>query len=349
MAAERSSSAIEAKIAHEAAVWMTKRELGMTPAEQDEFFQWLAENPRHGDWLAKRQQTVAGLKKLAQWRPEHSLRPNPDLLAETAVRPAKRRVKALRWIVPLGLAAAACATFMVWVRGRQPAPAISEARPPAVVRKFLEDGSTIDLIQGAAVEVAYTARSRAIRLVQGKAAFNVTRNPDRPFTVDADGVKVRAVGTAFDVDLRARTVEVVVTEGRVQLSAPSIAAPASAQPAAGPPPMPILEAGQRATVSLRQAIAPIIENLAPAEIARQPVWKSRQLEFSDTPLAQVVAEFNADNAVKIVVADPALASIPVGASLRSDNVDGFVRVLEASFGVRAEHRPDGVIVLRRAN
>jgi transmembrane sensor len=50
----------------------------------------------------------------------------------------------------------------------------------------------------------------------------------------------------------------------------------------------------------------------------------------------------------MVVDDPRLASLPIGASLRSDNVEGFVRVLGASFNVTAERRADGVIVLRPA-
>ena len=53
-------------------------------------------------------------------------------------------------------------------------------------------------------------------------------------------------------------------------------------------------------------------------------------------IAEVAAEFNRRNRVQLVVSDPALAGLPIGASFRSDNVEGFVRLLEASFGVRAE-------------
>ena len=72
----------------------------------------------------------------------------------------------------------------------------------------------------------------------------------------------------------------------------------------------------------------------------------KQLEFNDTPLAEVVAEFNGANRVKMVVDDPGLASVPVGASLRSDNVEGFVRLLEASFNVKAEPKVGSVAKFR---
>src|SRR5882757_1590537 len=81
MTLDPSSSAPDSEIDEQAAAWLARRDRGLTAAEQDEFFQWLADDPRHGEWLARHQQTVAGLKLLAQWQPEHGSRPNPDLLA----------------------------------------------------------------------------------------------------------------------------------------------------------------------------------------------------------------------------------------------------------------------------
>ena len=52
----------------------------------------------------------------------------------------------------------------------------------------------------------------------GEAYFTVAKNPGRPFVVAAGGVGVRAVGTAFNVRLDSDAVEVLVTEGRVQVS-----------------------------------------------------------------------------------------------------------------------------------
>jgi transmembrane sensor len=49
----------------------------------------------------------------------------------------------------------------------------------------------------------------------------------------------------------------------------------------------------------------------------------------------------------MVIADPALGAIKVSASLRSDNVEGFIRLLEAGFGVQAEYR-GATVMLRRA-
>ncbi len=331
----------EGRIAHEAAAWLARRDRGLTAEEQDGFFAWLAEDPRHGESLARHRETVKGLRMLAQWRPEHGARPNPDLLAAPAPERGLAARRKVIWAVPLGIAAALTVLFVgLWTAKEAPPARLAET-VPLVMRKILEDGSSIDLNHGAAVEVNYTPAERTVRLVRGEATFTVAKNADRPFVVDAAGVKVRAVGTAFNVNLRARAVEVLVTEGKVQVSQAGLPA---GQPA---PLIPILEAGSRATVSLGSE-PPRVEAVPVPEITRTLAWQPRQLEFNDTPLAQVVAEFNAYNRVKLVVDDPVLASVPVGASLRSDNVEGFVRLLEASFGVKAERRGDGVVVLRRA-
>ena len=64
-------------------------------------------------------------------------------------------------------------------------------------------------------------------------------------------------------------------------------------------------------------------------------------------LLEIVAEFNRRNVVQLVVMDPELASLRVSATLRSDNIHGFVRLLEAGFGTRAEQRGESEILLRR--
>jgi len=351
------SSFSDTDLDQQAAAWLARRDRGLTAREQDEFFQWLADDPRHGECLARHQRTVAGLKLLAQWQPEHGSRPNPDLLAPPKEPPTVHRRPSAVFRIWLPLAAASFAVVLWWqLRPAAESPAVAYAETPPIVRKVLEDGSTVDLNRGAEVEISYTAERRDIRLVRGEANFAVAKNPGRPFIVNAGGVEVRAVGTAFNVNLRTQAVEVLVTEGRVavgsQLPTPNAQHPTlnPQQPfdrqVSGLRSQVFLDAGERTVVDLATSVEPRIESVPAAEMTRVLAWQPRQLEFNDTPLAQVVAEFNVSNQVKMVVDDPQLASVPVGASLRSDNVEGFIRLLEASFHVKAERRSDGVIVLR---
>jgi transmembrane sensor len=120
----------------------------------------------------------------------------------------------------------------------------------------------------------------------------------------------------------------------------------------------MLEARQRAVVPLATPMAsafapqapapePQIATLTPREIERVLAWQHRLLDFNATPISDIVAEFNRRNVTQLAVLDPELAATRMSATLRSDNIDGFVRLLEAGFGVRATQRGEGEILLSR--
>lgn len=334
-----------AEIADAAAAWLARRDRGFTAAEQDEFLHWLAEDARHRAAFAELELDWSGLDALAQWRPQHSATPNPDLLA----RPANTNVVRgpwQRWRIGIAAAAAtiAIASGVSWFAEHNSATKevpLAQTRPATVVRDaeqmILEDGSVLDLNRGAAVEVRYTTAERAVWLVQGEAHFTVAKNPARPFVVRAGKVAVRAVGTAFNVRLdEASAVEVIVTEGRVQVAPPASSSTASAPTTI----LPELGAGQRAWIN--DSGAAHIDSVSADEMARALAWQPRQLEFDSARLSDVVEAFNRHNRVQLVVIDARLADVSIGASFRSNNVEGFVRLLEASFDITAERKGDRI-------
>ena len=331
-----------------AAEWMIRRDRGLTAVEQDEFFSWLAADPRHAEWFAQHQATWQDLNLLAQWRPEHATEPNPDLLA----RPQRsgRRHPWVRPAVLFPVLVAAAATIAMWVipptwLGSKTAPAVDSVIVTTLgEQRVLEDGSFVDLTRGAAIEVRYSAAERSVRLVRGAAHFAVVKNAVRPFIVNAAGVNVRAVGTAFDVRLNPQSVEVHVTEGRVQVAPPSALGSESTYPgmqASGL--ITFLSAGERTIVPRPPSTAP---GLDATMSAARPSASVRTLQFNATPLAEVIAEFNRNNRVHLTIADAELAGLPIIASFRVDNVEGFVRLLEATADVSTERTGD-TIVLRK--
>ncbi|MBL9187413.1 MAG: FecR domain-containing protein [Opitutaceae bacterium] len=341
----------EERAADEAAAWVLRCDRGLTPEEQDDFSHWLARDSRHREQWARHRRHWDRLAPLAQWRPEHSARPNPDLLA-----PAARPKRWVWLLAPLAAAASIVLFLSLWpavtpeVGG--PAPVASTVvREPASTRRILEDGSLVELNQGAVLHPEFSATARRVRLEHGEAHFTVTKDLARPFIVTAGGVDVWAVGTAFNVRFDTASLEVLVTEGRVRLSEVRPTAPAFHEPAASlPKPLvPALDAGQRVVVSLTgEAQQPRIATLTAGEIERVLAWQHRMLEFTSAPLAEIVAEFNRRNRVQLAVSDPELAAVRISASFRSDNVDGFVRLVELGFGVQAERRGASQIILRKA-
>jgi transmembrane sensor len=333
-------------IEREAAAWVVREERGLTRAEQDALSHWLASNPRHGEILRERRWAWREFDRIAGLPTTLTPAPDPDLLAS---RSARSKSYSSRWrVVAWASAAAVAAAILLWVAvaprtvrpGPLAPPRLSTALAAPCEQRTLEDGSLVQLNRGTQLNIDFTAGVRRVRLVRGEAHFAVARNPERPFVVEAGGVTVRAVGTAFNVQLTSAAVEVVVAEGRVAVGRE---AEAPSNPMAA-----VVDARQRVVVPLREAApVPPAVTLSEAELAARLVWQPRMLDFTDVPLANVVAELNRRNPVQLIPESAALRELRVNASIRSDNMEGFVRLLESSFDLRAEWRSETEIVLRR--
>lgn len=331
-------------VAQAAAEWILRLDRGLTATEQDEFSQWLAADPRHRATWAEQRWSWDELDRLAGLQVSVHAKPDPDLLA-----PATASFH--RWLWP-ALAAAAVLTVGLFFVYRPASPARgdwnSAAHPSSfaaqslalIEQRELPDGTLIELNRGAVVTVHYTENERRVRLERGEAHFKVAKDPARPFFVEAGGVTVRAVGTAFNVRLDPASVEVLVTEGTVGVE--RLAPKGSAQSEAN---QLRLTANERTVISLAPtAPAPQVSPVPPAEIEARLAWQPRLLDFTNTPLPEIVAEFNRRNPVRLVLGDEELSQVRLSATFRSDNVEGFVRLMESDFGMRPTWRGDEIVL-----
>lgn len=326
-----------------AAAWLSRVDRGLTPAEQDEYLQWRRQDVRHAAAVAQLEKTWKALGRLSAWRPEHSPLPNPDLLA---VRTKTLRRRGLRSWIAVAAAAMIVGTVGVvgWLRTdlRPESSPVEATVESGATRRVLEDGSMVDLNRGAEVTIAYSDAERRVLLTRGEAYFTVAKNPARPFIVQAGTVAIRAVGTAFNVRMAPDAVEVLVTEGRVEVAPP----PAVSAPSSSPTPQ--VAAGERLLVETGPTAAPpVVKAVSIAQVATALAWQAKRLELVDTPLSEALVEFNRQSAIPIVLGERDLGDLRLGGAFRVDNLEGFLRLLEGGFGIRVERQPDRVI-LRRA-
>jgi len=278
-----------------------------------------------------------------------------ELLRAIEERVVRRRRR--RWAgASCGLILAVAGASLWSANFRKAAPARAGADTTAAIlsaprRESLADGSTVELKEGAEIKVDFGGRLRRVSLLKGAAHFAVAPDHNRPFVVTADGVQVRAVGTAFAVQLSPGSVEVLVTEGRVAVDKTS-GEPASASGGIAPTPRTIalVDALHRMVVGAGgvQTAAPRVESVTGAEMADRLSWRVPRLELSRTPLSQVVELMNRRSPVHFVIGDPALGDLKLSGYLRADNTEGLVRLLELRFGVTAHPRGRDEIVLRAA-
>jgi transmembrane sensor len=302
-----------------------------------------AESPDHSQARGETPATETAL----QWLKRSSA--EQELIGAIATRVGRRRRRRLAIVSSacLGLAVAG----LVW-RSNLPAPfteaPIAAVQPTATIlapaRQVLPDGSLVELKDGAAIAHDYTDDRRDVTLLRGEAHFQVEHNPSRPFVVTAGGVAVRAVGTAFSVQFGTTAVEVLVTEGRVAVEKTGSANQTAAveEPA-------LLHARDHAFIR-HTDLVPEVNAVAATDLAKRLAWRVPQLEFSRTPLSEVISLMNehGGNERVIVASIPSaeLAEMKLSGFLAADNADGLVRLLEANFQITAE-REEGTIRLRR--
>ncbi len=334
---QESESPERQRIDREATDWIAKKARGFTPEEQDAFFDWLALDPRHSEYYGIHWNIWKRLDRLAEWKPEHSHKPNQNLLAY------QRRSSSWRFWIS-GLAAAFAVIFSLWLLGT----GFFDTNEPQVARRMianeyeshsLEDGSVIELNSGAEVEVNYTKKERRINLVSSEAHFNVAKDVARPFVVSVRDIEIRAVGTAFNIRLLDDSVEVLVTEGRVEIKN-------SKDTDSGDSAIRELGAGQLSVVSPEGEDSWLeVEEATYSQIDRILTWKPMLLEFNSTPLSEVIDAFNERNQTKIVIAEAELESLPIMASFRSANVEHFVELLELTLPIRVERENPNEIAI----
>ncbi len=331
-----------------AAAWLSLRDRGMSPAETTEFVRWLQQDPQHAATFAELDAVWKDFDRLGAV-PAPSLAaaasssPEADLLAPRA---RARHHRTLAWTATALGAAAAVALLLLSLAHLRTPRHTAETAIGAFQKLDLPDGSVAQLNTDSALDTAFTATERRVRIVRGEVFFNVTKDPARPFIVTSGAVAVRAVGTAFNVRQRADAVEVLVTEGRVRVDdarAGHSLLPAASTASTTEPPL--LSAGEFAVVPSTVAAPAKVARLSAPAAQRALAWQERRLEFDAVPLADVAREFNRYNLRQLIIADPALAAKRFSGTFRADSYESLVRLLETDFAVTAT-RTDREIVLR---
>jgi transmembrane sensor len=214
----------------------------------------------------------------------------------------------------------------------------------------LEDGSVLWLNTNTQVEVSYSESKRRINLLQGQAHFEVKPDPERPFEVYAGNQMVKAVGTAFSVYRLDDRIEVMVTEGKVDLSiaqntllitpeheldsddalhTSDVAVPQVTKVLTS------LVAGQSAVIpttsSEPEAAITELEN---GEQMRKLSWLEGKLVFAGESLDEVVREVSRHTPMYIEVSDPNLRNLRIGGQFQAGETDALFDVLESGFGIK---------------
>lgn len=202
----------------------------------------------------------------------------------------------------------------------------------------LSDGSSVVLNTNSRIEVRYTAERRSVRLLAGQAWFQVAKNPERPFVVEAGDRRVTALGTAFDVRMdRPDSVQVTLAEGKVSVE--PILSPLARL--ISPPPVPeLLVAGEALIVSDDASV-----EKRKADLTKLESWRQGQVVFDNDTLESAIAEINRYSATRIELADPSLGALRVSGVFKAGHSDSFVETVTGHYPLQVASRDDARILL----
>ena len=195
---------------------------------------------------------------------------------------------------------------------------------------FLPDGSKITLNVDS--ELTYPKEfNNSIREVTlvGEAFFDIKRNVNKPFIVNANNIKIKVLGTSFNVKSydTDKKMETTLVTGKVELikdkETPIILAPS-----------------QKAVFHKKKNTIKIEEVNASDVIA----WKKGKLFFDKTPLQEVVVDLERKYNVSINIKSQKLLNYEYTGTFDNLNIDEVLKMLTISSPIKYNIKGEKIIL-----
>jgi transmembrane sensor len=208
---------------------------------------------------------------------------------------------------------------------------------------MLSDRSMVTLGPGSEIQVAMSVAERRVKFIRGAALFNVTKDADRPFFVDAEDFSVRVLGTVFDMGNNGGVLRLSVSEGRVEAAYPYViyGKPTTMTTRRE------LRAGQAVTATADGGLSTVSEY----SLETFASWRESRLKYQDAHLSELIADANRYSDRPIVL-DPGIADIDdvkVTFSFNGNNVERMLSALPDLFPVEVDWSSATEIVIRAAD
>jgi transmembrane sensor len=349
------------QILEEASSWFVEFRVGdIDPVSRERFDHWLRTSPEHIRAYMEIAKTYVELHALKSARSIDIdalvARSDANVLrlreaAPPAVASPHRQPMVRKWALAASLALVSLAgalSISFW-QHRYPTYTTEIGENRSIT---LADGSTVDLNARSKVRIEFSKGERHVKLLEGQALFEVTKDAARPFIVRSGAAVVRAIGTQFDVNRGQSRTTVTVVEGRVAVLNESAATPASPRLGGSlettassterqPGGATYVSAGEQVTVTPAQITPP-----QRADVAAVTAWTQHHMIFDGTPLNEVVETFNRYNTRPLVIEDPTLKDFRVSGVYASTDPASLIRFLEEQPGITVAESTDAIRITR---
>jgi transmembrane sensor len=197
----------------------------------------------------------------------------------------------------------------------------------------LPDGTLALLNTDSQIQVLFDKSSliREVILSKGEVYFEVETDLELPFIVIAGDKRVRAVGTAFNLFFQADNLEVIVTEGVVEVSIEHIINSGSSNNKETIISKATLSKGHSTVIKNSLGAINTLDN---KRIDRKLLWQKGKLYFKGERLDDVILTISRYTNLDFVFLDEMSKDVRIGGYYDTDNIESMLRVLENNFNVK---------------
>lgn len=317
----------DADLVREASEWFARIDRNdLTVEDRQRFETWQRRSPDH----ERAYRNVAAMWQAPAF---HAALSSIELAVGAPSTAAGCRTRCSRKRMPAAVAAAMVLLSALWflsddllmIMASDYRTAVGEQR---TVR--LPDHSSMTLNTNTAVAAELAGSTRRIRLLKGEALFHVSRDPDRPFTVEHKGTVVRVLGTEFLVRERQDILTVTVIRGTVEVK--------SAHDSAS---LQQLTAGEQVSAGPHGLSAR--KTVDPADLT---AWTTNRLAVINAPLSEVIQEIQRYHPGRLWLWNPAIERIRVTGIYDLSDTAETLNVLARTLPIRMDRLTDRLVVIR---
>lgn len=193
------------------------------------------------------------------------------------------------------------------------------------LEQSLNDGSVITLNANSKLDYPkkFKGSERRVKL-EGEAFFDVAKDAEKPFVIEAGEAEIKVLGTSFNVEaFENQNVLVHVITGKVQLSVPG-ATEDTLRIILTPGMTGVLDKNSGRVYEQSQDYSDAL------------FWMDKRLEFDKTPLPEVFEVLERNYKVEFTAVDPDLKKCLLTARFKEDSVKNILSVIEATFDIHFE-------------
>lgn len=196
----------------------------------------------------------------------------------------------------------------------------------STINDTLPDGTIVTLNQNSSLSYKkFAGHTRPVTL-KGEAFFKVAPDKTKPFIIYVNDVKVKVVGTSFNVKNKNGTTTVNVETGIVKVSRNKDEVE--------------LRKGEKVVIANKQT--GLLKSVSKGRLYNY--YRNKELVCDQTPLQELVDALNEIYNVNIIIKTASLQEKPLTTIFKNQSLDQILEVIQETFTIKIERKDNQIIL-----